>query len=134
MRVSTSPIHNSACTDIKESAVGVCAEIAKLQRVLGKTTLENEILKEAVRYAAEKSGLRSPVRDLPGRGEGWADGRSHRTPSDDAGLLAELRQEIADLPSWPVVFALGFRTSGAGPASGRSAMRPPAGCRRLRPS
>ena len=59
MRVSTSPIHNSACTDIKESAVGVCAEIAKLQRVLGKTTLENEILKEAGEYAAEKSGLRA---------------------------------------------------------------------------
>ncbi len=59
MCVSTSPVHNSACTDIKESAVGVCAEIAKLQRVLGKTTLENEILKEAVRYAAEKSGLRA---------------------------------------------------------------------------
>ena len=33
------------------------AEIAKLQRVLGKKTLENEILKEAVGYAAEKSGL-----------------------------------------------------------------------------
>jgi len=29
------------------------AEIAKLQRVLGKKTLENEILKEAVEYAAE---------------------------------------------------------------------------------
>ena len=65
MRVSTSPIHNSACTDIKESAVGVCAEIAKLQRVLGKTTLENEILKEAVEYAAEKKWIaRSPL--LPG--------------------------------------------------------------------
>lgn len=35
------------------------AEIAKLQRVLGKKTLENEILKEAVEYAAEKSGLRA---------------------------------------------------------------------------
>ncbi len=35
------------------------AEIAKLQRVLGKKTLENEILKEAVAYAAEKSGLRA---------------------------------------------------------------------------
>jgi transposase-like protein len=33
------------------------AEIAKLQRVLGKKSLENEILKEAVKYAAEKSGL-----------------------------------------------------------------------------
>lgn len=31
------------------------AEIAKLQRVLGKKTLENEILKEAVEYAAEKN-------------------------------------------------------------------------------
>ncbi|RCH25551.1 HTH-like domain protein [Pseudomonas aeruginosa] len=43
---------------------------------------------------------RSHVRDLLGRGEDWTDGRSHRTPSDDAGLLAELRQEIADLPSY----------------------------------
>ena len=41
------------------------AEIAKLQRVLGKKTLENEILKEAVEYAAEKKWLaRSPL--LPG--------------------------------------------------------------------
>ena len=89
--------------------------------MLGKKTLENEILKEAVEYAAEKvdcalalvargrpvktvcrtMGLaRSHVRDLLGRGEDWADGRSRRTPSDDAGLLAELRQEIADLPSY----------------------------------
>lgn len=30
------------------------AEIVKLQRVLGKKTLENEIFKEAVGYAAEK--------------------------------------------------------------------------------
>ena len=35
------------------------AEIAKLQRVLVKKTLENEILKEAVQDAAEKSGLRA---------------------------------------------------------------------------
>jgi len=34
-------------------------EIAKLQRLLGKKTLENEILKEAVEYAAEKIGLRA---------------------------------------------------------------------------
>ncbi len=31
-----------------------CAEIAKLQRVLGKKTLENEILKEPVECAAAK--------------------------------------------------------------------------------
>ena len=38
------------------------AETAKLQRVLGKKTLENEILKEAVEYAAEKKWIvRSPL-------------------------------------------------------------------------
>ena len=37
-------------------------EIAKLQRILGKKTLENEILKEAVGYAAEKKWIaRSPL-------------------------------------------------------------------------
>ena len=41
------------------------AEIAKLQRVLGKKTLENEILKEAVEIAAKKKWIaRSPL--LPG--------------------------------------------------------------------
>jgi len=35
------------------------AEIAKLQRILGKKTLENEILKEAVEYSVAKSGLRA---------------------------------------------------------------------------
>ena len=33
------------------------AEIAKLHRVLGKKTLESEILKEAVKYAAEKKWI-----------------------------------------------------------------------------
>ena len=38
------------------------AEIAKLQRVLGKKTLENEIFKEAVEFAAEKKWIaRSPL-------------------------------------------------------------------------
>ena len=38
------------------------AEIAKLQRILVKKTLENEILKEAVEYAAEKKWIaRSPL-------------------------------------------------------------------------
>ena len=35
------------------------AEIAKLQRILGKKTLENEILREAVEISVEKSGLRA---------------------------------------------------------------------------
>lgn len=44
------------------------SEIAKLQRVLGKKTLENEILKEAVEYAREKKWIaRSPL--LPGDGQ-----------------------------------------------------------------
>ena len=38
------------------------AEIAKLQRILGEKTLENEILKEAVEIAAEKKWIaRSPL-------------------------------------------------------------------------
>ena len=41
------------------------AEIARLQRVLGKKTMENEILKEAVEVARERKWLaRSPL--LPG--------------------------------------------------------------------
>ena len=44
------------------------AEISKLQRVLGKKTLENEILKEAVEYAAQKKWVaRSPL--LPWDGQ-----------------------------------------------------------------
>lgn len=44
------------------------AEIVKLQRILGKKTLENEILKEAVEYAAERKWIaRSPLlpKDVP---------------------------------------------------------------------
>ena len=44
------------------------AKIAKLQRILGKKTFENEILKEAVEYAAEKKWIaRSPflLNDAP---------------------------------------------------------------------
>lgn len=38
------------------------AEIAKLQRILGKKTMENEILKEAVDFAAQKKWIaRSPL-------------------------------------------------------------------------
>ncbi|WP_370652411.1 IS3 family transposase [Aquabacterium sp.] len=98
------------------------AEIAKLQRVLGKKTLENEILKEAVEYAGRKKvdcalalvakgravkavclalGLaRSHVHDLLHRPEGWVDGRTQRTPAVDEQLLGEIRQHIAELPSY----------------------------------
>ncbi len=43
---------------------------------------------------------RSHVRELLGRGDDWTDGRTHRTPKGDASLLAELRHEIAELPSY----------------------------------
>ena len=44
------------------------AEIAKLQRILGKKTLENEIFKEAVKYAAEKKWIaRSPLQSGEGQ-------------------------------------------------------------------
>lgn len=43
---------------------------------------------------------RSHVRELLGRGDDWTDGRTHRTPKGDTGLLAELLQEIAQLPSY----------------------------------
>jgi len=35
------------------------AEITKIRRMLGKKTLKNEILKEAVEYSVAKSGLRA---------------------------------------------------------------------------
>ena len=43
------------------------AEIAKLQRILGKKTLENEILREAVEISVEKRIARSPLlpKDAP---------------------------------------------------------------------
>ena len=44
------------------------AEIAKLQRILGKKTLENEILREAVEFSVEKKWIaRSPLlpKDTP---------------------------------------------------------------------
>ena len=44
------------------------AEIDKLQRILGKKTLENEVLREAVEYSVEKKWIaRSPLlpKDTP---------------------------------------------------------------------
>ena len=43
---------------------------------------------------------RSHVRDLLARDVDWTDGRTHRTPRGDDELLAELRHEIAQLPSY----------------------------------
>lgn len=43
---------------------------------------------------------RSHLKQLLSRGDDWEDGRKHRTPSDDSILLADLRLEIAQLPSY----------------------------------
>jgi transposase len=48
--------------------VAARAEIAKLQRILGKKTLENEILKEAVEYSVAKKWIaRSPLQSGDGQ-------------------------------------------------------------------
>ena len=43
---------------------------------------------------------RSHIHDLHHRAEDWRDGRSGRTPATDAHLVAEIRAQISDLPSY----------------------------------
>lgn len=43
---------------------------------------------------------RSHVHELHHRRDHWKDGRKGRTPTGDAQLLAEMREQIADLPSY----------------------------------
>jgi putative transposase len=43
---------------------------------------------------------RSHIHELHHRGRNWRDGRIGRTPAGDAQLLDELRQQIAELPSY----------------------------------
>jgi hypothetical protein len=44
--------------------------------------------------------VRSHVHELHHRSEDWHDGRTGRQPRDDAQLLAEIREQIAELPSY----------------------------------
>ncbi|HBW7829675.1 TPA: IS3 family transposase [Klebsiella pneumoniae] len=96
-------------------------QIRELQRLLGKKTMENEILKEAVEYGKGKKmdcartliarGRRvKPVSEALGvsraqlslyryRQTDWQDGRMQRH-RDDAELLEHIRAEVADLPSY----------------------------------
>lgn len=96
-------------------------EIRELQRLLGKKTQEAEILKEAVEYGRSKNWIaRSPllprgrpmktVCDVLGvarsavaakraRLPDWQDGRRARR-TDDSGLLAEIHEMVADLPTY----------------------------------
>lgn len=73
------------------------AEIAKLQRVLGKKTLENEILREAVEYAAGKSGLRARPCCPRTKHEGCV-----RQPGRGALECARLARQAGILGGWAV--------------------------------
>lgn len=96
-------------------------EIKELQRLLGKKTLEVEILKEAVEWGRSKNLIaRSPL--LPGgrpmktvcevlgvarsavavkraRSSDWRDGRRARV-TNDAGLVEEIQAHVAHLPTY----------------------------------
>lgn len=43
---------------------------------------------------------RSHIHELDRRADGWRDGRTCRAPQGDTQLLAEIREQIADLPSY----------------------------------
>jgi hypothetical protein len=97
------------------------AEIAKLQRVLGKKTLENEILRKQWSTPPKKWIARSPlgrgrpvkavcvalglarsnIHRLHARPESWGDARTRRTePASDAILLDEIKAQITELPTY----------------------------------
>ncbi|WP_175166533.1 IS3 family transposase, partial [Paraburkholderia fynbosensis] len=96
-------------------------QIRELQRLLGKKTMENEILREAVeggevakmdcaltliaggravKQVCDVLGVaRSNVAAKLARPADWRDGRSARK-TDDAGLVEEIRLTVSDLPSY----------------------------------
>ncbi|WP_093632787.1 IS3 family transposase [Paraburkholderia aspalathi] len=96
-------------------------QIRELQRLLGKKTMENEILREAVEVAKSPKmdcvltiiaggrpvkqvcdvlGVaRSNVTARLARPADWQDGRSARK-TDDAGLVEDIRLTVTDLPSY----------------------------------
>ena len=54
-----------------------------------------------VKPVCEALGLgRSHVHALKGRASSWIDGRTSRTPQGDHELLADIREQIAELPSY----------------------------------
>ncbi|AYR24479.1 IS3 family transposase [Herbaspirillum rubrisubalbicans] len=96
-------------------------EIKELQRLLGKKSMENEILREAVEWGRSKNPdcalalaaggrpmkvvcdvlgvARSAVAVKRARSPEWRDGRSVRKV-DDSGLLEEIELHVASLPSY----------------------------------
>uniref|UniRef100_A0A0D2ZWE1 Integrase catalytic domain-containing protein n=1 Tax=Brassica oleracea var. oleracea TaxID=109376 RepID=A0A0D2ZWE1_BRAOL len=76
-------------------------QIKELQRLLGKKTMENELLKEAVEYGRAKKWIaHAPL--LPGDGErtdDWMDGRRSRH-TDDTDVLLRIHHVIGELPTY----------------------------------
>ncbi|HVE49675.1 MAG TPA: IS3 family transposase [Casimicrobiaceae bacterium] len=97
-------------------------QIRELQRLLGKKTLEVEILKEAVeggprpkmdcalalvargqpmKLVADVLGVaRSNLHRRARRSATWRDSRRHRTPRTDSALVSEIQHEIAQLTAY----------------------------------
>ncbi|MGK5796208.1 IS3 family transposase, partial [Klebsiella pneumoniae] len=96
-------------------------QIKELQRLLGKKTMENELLKEAVEYGRPKKvdsaralvaggwqiGLvsrclrisRAQLHAIVSRSKNWQDRRRKRKP-DDTDALARIHTVIGDLPTY----------------------------------
>ncbi|HGY5201129.1 TPA: IS3 family transposase, partial [Raoultella ornithinolytica] len=96
-------------------------QIKELQRLLGKKTMENELLKEAVEYGRQKKldsaralvaggwrislvsrclrVSRAQLHAMARRSKGWQDRRCKRKP-DDTEALARIHTVIDDLPTY----------------------------------
>ncbi len=95
-------------------------QIKELQRLLGKKTMENELLKEAVEYGRQKVDSaralvaggwrislvsrclrvsRAQLHAMARRSKNWQDRRRKRKP-DDTEVLARIHTVIGDLPTY----------------------------------
>ncbi|MGK2578788.1 transposase, partial [Escherichia coli] len=85
-------------------------QIKELQRLLGKKTMENELLKEAVEYGRAKKWIahavsrclrvsRAQLHVILRRTDDWKDGRRSRH-SDDTDVLLRIHHVIGELPTY----------------------------------
>ncbi|EGS5112730.1 IS3 family transposase [Escherichia coli] len=71
-------------------------QIKELQRLLGKKTMENELLKEAVEYGRAKKWIAHVILR---RTDDWKDGRRSRH-TDDTDVLRRIHHVIGELPTY----------------------------------
>ncbi len=82
-------------------------QIKELQRLLGKKTMENELLKEAVEYGRAKKWIahapllpsRAQLHVILRRTDDWMDGRRSRH-TDDTDVLLRIHHVIGELPTY----------------------------------